>query len=592
MKKNQIIFWAVCVVSGILILIVNLNFESKINQLFHQNQFDLLNQLSSRQTNQSLDFYIGQIEDSWVGPISNAVGFLLFVSFALLYLREASAKTFALSIFGFLILTKLTVLFYPPYGDAIGGPFAEGIWLAKHNFDYFGLARQPNYDMGGARVYFFSIYPTYLAMLFKLIPWSKPFLAVNHLLVYAMAAVVVSLIRELVGKVFDRRIGALSAIFVLALPLFQSQTEAINMEMPCLFFSMIAVYYLAIKRIGAASIYAIIAAFTKGHGILVCGAVFFVSFILFLFDEKYKKQWPVIGFGLLAVLGALFKVFSKFLLKDQHAAGGLIKLFAGWPSFVIFYHPILYVVSLVAFIILICARAKKIKNIFILLCDQYYIPFVIFVTAGMWYALFLNFEAVSPRYHLELKPFLVLGVLFVLLDIKWIRKLSPLFLIIAIGIASFSSFGFFYHPLPANYHVLQERSLEYRNELKMNMRLVKLLESKYSQYTIGAPFLMAQMLAMPELGYVKKPMDVLAYGMPIAYENIKRFEGLNKNIIMNTVWVGLAAQFINRKDFKFPVHPKDQVLEEMVLGNNRIVLFRGGIAIEQRRLMAQQMMRK
>ena len=147
-------------------------------------------------------------------------------------------------------------------------------------------------------------------------------------------------------------------------------------------------------------------------------------------------------------------------------------------------------------------------------------------------------------------------------------------------------------PLKANYHVLLERSLEYRNDLKLNRRLARLLEEKYKGYTIGAPFIVAQMLAFPELGYVQSPLDVVVYGMPITYGNIKKFDGLKKMDIMKTIWVGMSADFFSNGDFTYPINRYDKVIENLMFGDNKVVLFMGGVAIEQKRYIIQQLEKK
>jgi len=58
---------------------------------------------------------------------------------------------------------------------------------------------------------------------------------------------------------------------------------------------------------------------------------------------------------------------------------------------------------------------------------------------------------------------------------------------------------------------LIERSLEYRNHLKMQRKLAKEMETNYANLLIVAPFTTAETLVFPELGYVKKPLNVQEY---------------------------------------------------------------------------------
>ena len=169
-QRRDIIFFSVCVVLSIILILVNTYFPRHINILFEQKNFSYLNFWAHSQGEHSLGYYLGKIEDHLVGPFTNFVEYVLFTIFVFIYLQKSTPLIFFVYVFSFLCLIKLEVLLYPPYGDAIGGPFAEGWWLFKHHFDYLGLLHEPSYALGGARVYFFSLYPTYLALLLKLIP--------------------------------------------------------------------------------------------------------------------------------------------------------------------------------------------------------------------------------------------------------------------------------------------------------------------------------------------------------------------------------------------------------------------------------------
>ena len=75
---------------------------------------------------------------------------LLFTIAALLFLQNANRLQLP-GRFAYLLLAKFEVLVFPPYGDAIGGCFAEGIWLAKNSFNYLGLLKEDSYSLGGRR---------------------------------------------------------------------------------------------------------------------------------------------------------------------------------------------------------------------------------------------------------------------------------------------------------------------------------------------------------------------------------------------------------------------------------------------------------
>ncbi len=593
-RKNlmKIVVTAVAVVLAIGVLVVNTQFEGWITRQYQEGNYWRLNQLAASAQVQSLDYYIGKIEDVTIGPARNFILHMALAALCLVYLPLLSFKRFCLVIFLFLAISKFNVLFYPPYGDAIGGPFIEGWWLAEHNFDYSGLFHQPAYNEGGPRVYMFSLYPTYIAILLKLIGHVKSFLVVNHLLVFFMAAVVVALLRQIMAKDHNDKVATLTALVLLALPIFQSQTEAINMEMPYLFFSMISVYFLTLKKMGKALLFTFLATFVKGHGILNCGLLLFFSLLFFFFGEgsfgkesdarlsRGKPRYLVYGF--LAAMIALLKVGSKYALRDQHASAGMMKLGVGWASLKHMRHPYIYLATFVVFLgILLFRNRMRFKSLMQDLLGKYYVRFVMYLSAGMWYLLFLNFYAVSPRYMLGVTPFVIAGIVYVfLLAIPQLNRISVFVLLVILGLTALNAYGLSHRGQGTTYHVLSERSLQYRNDLKLNMKMARLIEKKYSHLTIGAPFITAQILRIPELGYVQEPLDVMAYGMPVTYAGIKRFEGLDKISIMNTLWIGIPEQFKVKGDFTYPVHEKDKIIQELVLGDNYAVLFMGGLSID------------
>jgi len=150
-------------------------------------------------------------------------------------------------------------------------------------------------------------------------------------------------------------------------------------------------------------------------------------------------------------------------------------------------------------------------------------------------------------------------------------------------IASIGSYGILYPEIDGYNHVLLERSLEYRNDIRLGMRTAKVLEKEYSQFTVAAPFIIAQSLALPELGYVEKDLDVMIYGMPCKYGNIKNFEGLSRINVRRTVWVGVESTLPAK--FEYPVGEKDRVVEVITQGDQEAKLFFGGFAIEKVRRM-------
>ncbi|HOW34978.1 MAG TPA: hypothetical protein PL155_00995 [Candidatus Omnitrophota bacterium] len=581
--KQKKLFWIFLSVFSLCFFLIKLQSSALTKILYQQNQFNLLNIIAHSKETQSLDFYIGAAQEAFWGPLGEIISGLLFLSFAFVYLRKSSAKVFGLVVFIYFLITRFEVLFFPPYGDAIGGPFAEAIWLARHSFDYVGLYHEPGYAFGGPKVYLFSMYPGFLALLIKIIPSVKLFLFVNHLAVFMMGAAVVALSRKIFLKVFDEEISLTASILAASVPLFLSQLEAINMEMPTLLCVIISISFLADKKVMRAAAMGLVAMLVKETGGIACGTVFVVGMTLFLFDKELKFNWRILLGSSLALGFAFIKVFVKFVAKDQHVVEGLINFLAGWPSLRWSIILILYSISLLILVGLYAKGKFQAKKgwveAFRDFLDKRYVTFVMFVCAGMWFVLFVNFYAVSPRYRLLLVPFLIFCVLFVLNEFIRSKTIIKRVLVAVIVFMLVISYGAFYTPLKTNDHVLLERSLEYRNDLNVHIRMAKEIENNYSNYLIAAPFTVAQLLALPELGYVHKALDVMIYSMRCTYGNIKNFQGLRYLDIAKTVWVGVVTEV--PRPFVYPVDPQDRILKEIISGNKKITLFMGGFAVEK-----------
>lgn len=125
-----------------------------------------------------------------------------------------------------------------------------------------------------------------------------------------------------------------------------------------------------------------------------------------------------------------------------------------------------------------------------------------------------------------------------------------------------------------------ERSLEYRNDLKLHMKIAEELENHYADFKIGGPIITVQTLNFREIGYVTKPLDVMVYGMKSPHETIAEFPGLQNLNLYRTVWVGLGVER-REKPFPYPIHENDKILQEFYVGDKMAVLFQGGLAIQQ-----------
>lgn len=577
-SSKKILEVSFLLVSCIIFYLFQFASPSWIESYYTHNKFEVLNLLARATGQKSLTFYLGEVEEKFFGPLSQLISGLMFVYLALRYLVNSPIKIFTLSVFVYLVSTKLQSLTFPPYGDAIGGPFAEALWLAQHNFDYIGLYHEAGYAAGGPKVYMFSLYPTFLAVMLKAISSTKIFLIVSHVIVFGMSAFIVATLREIFSRQFNKDSALLCSLLLLFLGTFQSQVEAINMEIPCLLFVILSAKYLLEKKFYLSGLMAMLAVGIKGTAVFAAMGFVSIIAVLFLMKPQLPANKKILLYSLGVLIFALLQVASKFLMNDQHVSAGMVMPFKGWPSFKVLILPkvFLFFLIVIGFFYLkeIFSNRKKSKPQISLSYDTV----VMLTFAVMWFLLFLNFLAVSPRYTILVFPFIIFTIFYALQLIIREYLFQRIALLLAICVVLFSSYGFFYPPLGGNDHVLLERSLEYRNDLKLNKHLSSLVEEKFSGYHIAAPFIMAQILAIPQLGYVTKNLDVMIYGFQCHYGGIKNYPSPTKIDVLKTIYVGVPI--IDKQfDVPYPVHPNDKIIQELEWGRNKAWLFMGGHSI-------------
>ncbi|MBF0569737.1 MAG: hypothetical protein HQL18_03070 [Candidatus Omnitrophica bacterium] len=553
-----------------------------IRSLFQQGQVDLLSRLTFTPAAQSLEFYLGRSQELFWGPLAQVIGSVFLIILMLGRLKESSARGFFFLIAGFLLVTKWSVLTFPPYGDTVIGAFAEALWLAQHNFNYVGLAAQPGYAMGGQKVYLVSFFPTYLAALMKLFPNVKTFLIVNHKVFFKMAAAVVLFVREIARRAYCLETANLLALLVLSWPVFQSQTEAINMEMPCLLFAMLASYGLVKGRTNLAGGAALLAVMAKGTGAFACAA-FAVWGMISLWigkDAKARRTWLVWGAALL-IMAALV-VAAKYWIKDSQTQEHWIGFLVGWQT--LKYVHLTYIFAANAVLSLVIAafdfwrhrsgvRMENVQK------ESWRVNLIQLIFVAVWFLLFLNFATLSARYRVVVYPFFLFTLAWSFSRLVPWRLLQTAVLVVAILAVQANSYGYWNQPYVAADALRLEENLQYRNDAIMQQRLARTVEEKYRSWAVVAPMIVAQEFAIPDFGYVKAARDVYIYRFSCMYGPIHPYPGMAGLNLLRTIYVALACDQ-QGTTFPYPLNPQDRVLETVEWGSRKAVIFMGGVSID------------
>ena len=510
------------------------------------------------------------IPANYHNPISSLIAGGIF-SCVVLYLGPLSNRKFYAFTFLYLVLTKFEILLTPPYGDTLVGSWAEGYWLAQNNFNYAQLLQELEFNKGGPKVYVFSLYPGFIALLMKLIKHTGSFLFINHWIVFLLATSVVSQFRSILERQFSKVTSSLLAICLLSLPLFQSHCELLNMEIFILFFGITSIHYFIRKKYFLSCLFASLAAFTKGTGIIICGVIF--TGIFFDFFTSDKKKLKYLLYALLPIITTLLVLYFKKLITTNSLANNQEGLFVGlkivgYSTFLIYSSTISIVLTFI-FSLKKSLEIKRINFIFVLVCI-------------MWFALFINFPVMIPRYKLLLAPFLIYLIFFSIQSVIKKEKILLPLLICSILFANLASYGLLYKPVAPEFRffIHNERTLEYRDDLALFQKIIHEIDKTYPNYTVGAPPVMAQAIGIPEFGYVKNQRDIILYGMNIHYSDIRNYPGLNNFNYKKTIWIALEQG--TKKNPNYPIDKKDHIVKEIISGDNKAILFLGGVAIEKK----------
>ncbi len=551
--------------------------------MYEAGAYGMLHGLTGPGEVRSLPFYTGAIRDILWGPLSSLCGGLAFLVVSWKLLRRSRPAVFGMAVFAYILLTRPEVLFFPPYGEAAAAHFSDAIWLVRGGFDYSGFFRAASFAEGGPIHYATSIYPSVLAGMMAITPGATSFLCIVHLAVFAMGAAAIALTRELVRYWASPQTALLTALGLLALPLFQSMVELINMEMPCLLFALLAVHFTARKKWGAACLFAGLCVLIKLPGAIACVFVFVMAcFYLLKEPPGRKRYWPVI-WGALALALAVGKSLLRRALMGSQPAHNRVEFLIGTREVGAMFITWTFLLCTGMFVARAIFLARKNRMSLSGFFVQHAVSCMFFLLAGLWFLMYLNFSVMGPRYKLLIAPFL-LGCVISVLKIWGVGERTMNVLLSAFIVLAFlGSHGLFYkkpvYSSNISYNRL-ERSLEYRNDLNLHRKAASLVERQFGDYTVGVPSVMAHMFAFPQLGYVDRELDILVYGRKFSGQMLDHFQGLSELNIRKTVWLGFRGDRI-LANVPYPIDPRDKIIKTVWSGNKRVTVFQGGFGIER-----------
>jgi hypothetical protein len=468
-----------------------------------------------------------------------------------------------------LCVFRYEVLFFPPYWDSITGLFAQATWLDDYHFDYYKLMYEtPDYDHGGARSYVFSFHPTFQALLIRLIPAPSLFLLTNHLFSFGYAAGALVSFYYLLRYQFPQDISLIGCLLLMSFPLFITQADAIYLEMPLLAFSLSALALTIYRYPVSGACLAMLAMYTKPTGI-ICVATLF-AFNLIDLTVPRRQRWTV-G-GILGGCALLFIVqwllYPTFYQEIDDAfrfmRGALKGFFRSMPDFLVLYliFGLFTMLTLKGHLQTTSLNLKAFLTA--LFKDRLNILMIFFLS---WFTLFyMNIIIILPRYFLLCLPVLLFGLISLIVHyLKRIWLIRSAILIL-IGFLLYNLNGRLYSTYAYNDGFMLERSLEYMDDMKLNIKLAKHLEEKYADTTIITSWPYIQMLVLPDLGYVTKPLNAMTIDGPLSYGPFTKTTATK-----DTVWVYGPNCFSSRYGY-YP--HEDELIERITSGERQVIIFR------------------
>lgn len=494
----------------------------------------------------------------------------------------------------------------------------------KFNFIKLALKELP-YRNGGPRVYFISLYPSYLALLMMIIKNQRLFFFFNHLVTIGLSSGVIAIFFKILRNNYDEKIAFFASILLLFHPMYLSQTYAINMEIPILFFSMMAIYYFLDEKFLLAGTFSIIAFFIKPTSIVIALSLIFL-YILFYFKPREEKHAKILCFYSLPIWTLFIYEFlnrSYFFAKSKYTIIGLFKglrlffaLVAKGPDILLFVLPdILLFVLLVPMSAIILfkkyknylnrKKRKKIHNTFLtfrnyLKKDKLAVVSVVICTSLLF--MFSNMKNLLPRYFLLGFPFffilLYYGVLrntrkhvsnfiyvviflFFLLNLKgdvydnYRNMLSHVFKLKAdkIVINKFQNDSINLATTLTNDGFNLEITLAFEKDIELDIEMAKIIEKNYSNKKIISSWPISHILSHPKYGYVKKNnlyvIDIKKTSL-FAYEIFENVEIINKD---EYIWVYTDNMFYYGSPAVY-VPQRDILLEKIKKDNREIIIFK------------------
>jgi hypothetical protein len=489
-------------------------------------------------------------------------------------LFRSSGRLFAL-FFLLIIALKWPFFSIPPVWDEAFSIFPAADFLVNHGFDYSLFLTQPRYHDGGPVAHALSLLTLASALVLKITGGGTWAWVILHISQWLMAAAIGTMLTRIYSNLFDEIPAFLLAIATLIYPLMLAQLGGMYIEVPLLFFSLLAFYHYHNDRIWPASLLLIAACMTKESGVIAVGALTLSALcgqsktIRKRIEEAFILALPAIAFVLIKM-----SLFDYALLPStSHKLGDIFKILiyrnlSVYQNYIV-HIPELIVIAAVSVVIVILLLSLSVypykktrqEQSDIVIYNSFFIIMFLLFHFVVWAYLQMSDSHFLSRYFFYAIPSMFF-VIYYTVD-KMIKKtmVKGILLLIIIGVCLINRSGILYPPIPYSSIAMAERSEEYIDGYKVQKGYIGMIEKRISKDVpiyVSLPDYFLTHYSVSQ--YVNKPLPNVYYIGHVLKAAGNKFRYPDHFVLVyNYPWLGGAyikgmMQDISRnKEFSFEV---------------------------------------
>ncbi len=488
---------------------------------------------------------------------------------------RSSGRLYALF---FLLIAALKWPFasVPPVWDEAFSIFPAADFLVKHGFDYSLLLSQPRYHEGGPTAHALSLLTPVTALVLKMTGGGTWAWFILHVSQWLMAAGIGTMLARASRRLFDEVPAFLLALATLAYPLMLAQLGGMYVEVPLLFFSLLAFHHYRNQRMGMASLFLVAACTTKASGVIALGTLA-LSALCSQRGEPVGKRFmnafvlagpaSVVVLALSAIPADEFSFSAVYRIPDilNILISRNLAVYRNYISLI----PELIVIVAMGIIVSTSLLSRgmyrygkdgeKMNDIimyncfFILLFSLFHFVAYAYVQASDSHFL--------TRYFFFVIPSLFLVLYHALDKIVKSKKIKILLLLIVMGICLINRHGILYPAIPYSSIAMAERSEEYIDGLKVQKEYAGMIEKEIPGSVpiyVALPDYFFMHYAVSQ--YVSKPLPNVHYIGHVLKSAENGFKYPDHFVVVYSYpWLGgayikkMMADIYRRKEFSVDV---------------------------------------